>query len=86
MDKLLQAYLINPINAQFKTVVTLLMEKTPIYRNSKRRNYLIKVGKGFGYLSQPGTGMNFPFRLSSELKNQISHRGRQLQQLLKKRE
>jgi XTP/dITP diphosphohydrolase len=88
MDKLLQALSTQPNrNAQFKTVVTLnLNGKQHLFTGiASGEITLSKVGKeGFGYdpIFQPEGYQQTFAELSSELKNQISHRGKATQQLI----
>ena len=88
MDKLLQALSNQPNrNAQFKTVVTLnLNGKQHLFTGiASGEITLSKVGKeGFGYdpIFQPEGYQQTFAELSSELKNQISHRGKATQQLI----
>jgi XTP/dITP diphosphohydrolase len=88
MDKLLQALSNQPNrNAQFKTVVTLnLNGKQHLFTGiASGEITLSKVGKeGFGYdpIFQPEGYKQTFAELSSELKNQISHRGKATQQLI----
>ena len=88
MDKLLQALANQPNrNAQFKTVVTLnLNGKQHLFTGiASGEITLSKVGKeGFGYdpIFQPEGYQQTFAELSSELKNQISHRGKATQQLI----
>jgi XTP/dITP diphosphohydrolase len=88
MDKLLQV-LSNQSNrnAQFKTVITLnLNGKQHLFTGiASGEITLSKVGKeGFGYdpIFQPEGYQKTFAELSSELKNQISHRGKATQQLI----